>query len=89
MNLQKYQQAIYKGESNMGVPHGKGTLYFNDQEEVQEGYKSSYIGTFNNGMFENGYLQFLDKSYYVGDFNIGNNKYHGSGRFSEYDEIYY
>jgi len=40
----------------MGVPHGKGTLYFADEEETVEGLKSSFIGTFVNGMFENGYL---------------------------------
>lgn len=54
--LQKYQRAIYKGESNMGVPHGKGTLYFADEAETTEGSKNSFIGSFVDGMFENGYL---------------------------------
>jgi hypothetical protein len=40
-------------------------------------------------MFVNGYLQFIDRSYYVGDFNPVNNKFHGSGRYSELDGIYY
>jgi hypothetical protein len=40
-------------------------------------------------MFVNGYLQYFDRSYYVGDFNQTNNKYHGGGRFSQFDEIYF
>lgn len=86
----KYQKAIYSGENTVGVPHGFGHLYFADKGyENLEGQRSAYIGKFQNGMFVNGYLQFLDRSYYVGDFNPLNNKFHGPGRFTQFDEVFY
>ena len=54
-----------------------------------EGVRRAYRGEFANGMMRHGYLEHVDKSFYVGDFNPINNKFHGLGRFSLMDDIYY
>ena len=58
-------------------------------EETKDNLRQEFVGEFKNGMLVHGHLEFADKSFYVGDFNPVNNKFHGLGRFSFSDEIYY
>ena len=84
---------MYQGENKLGVPHGKGKLFYDipnlENKETIEGIRRAFRGEFVNGWFKNGYLEYLDKSFYVGDFNATCNKYHGMGRLSYTEKIYY
>ena len=54
-----------------------------------EGVKTAFFGEFKKGFFKHGYLQYLDKSFYVGDFLRDNNKFDGLGRLTFYEGVYY
>ena len=58
-------------------------------EEKKDDLKYKFKGEFKKGMLLHGHLEYHDKSYYVGDFSPSNNKFHGVGRFSFSDDIYY
>ena len=85
--------AMYQGENKLGAPHGVGKLFYDipnlEEKETIEGIRRAFRGELVDGRLKNGYLEYLDKSYYVGDFNPRNNKYHGMGRLSFTEKIYY
>lgn len=64
---------MYQGENKLGVPHGMGKLFYDlpNLEDIKtiEGIRRAFRGELVDGMLKNGYLEFLDKSFYVGDFN--------------------
>lgn len=81
------------GQNELGTPHGQGKLYFDDKNLSKlngiEGVKSAFFGEFKKGYFKHGYLQYLDKSFYVGDFLRENNKFDGLGRLTFFEGVYY
>ena len=50
--------------------------------------RREYKGEFKNGKFHNGFLSFLDNSYYIGDFN-SSNRFSGMGRLTYTEGIFY
>lgn len=68
----KYFYGTYKGQNELGVPHGKGQLAFEFPTDVDETLehliRKEYRGEFDKGRFVHGYLSFMDNSYYIGDF---------------------
>mmetsp|Transcript_9997 Transcript_9997/g.15134 ORF Transcript_9997/g.15134 Transcript_9997/m.15134 type:complete len:110 (-) Transcript_9997:3346-3675(-) len=51
--------------------------------------RQKFQGDFKKGYFVHGHMEYHNHSFYVGDFNPINNKYHGVGRFSFSKDIYY
>lgn len=89
----RYLYASYKGENQLGVPEGAGRFIFDLPDfgrlDSVEGVRKAYKGELADGRMKHGYLEFVDKSFYMGDFNPINNKFHGLGRFSFTEDIYY
>jgi hypothetical protein len=66
--------AVYRGEVKNGLPHGRGTLAYNQQIHI-------YQGDFKDGMKDgNGIQKNNDHSRYEGEYR--NNKPHGKGKWT-------
>ena len=86
--------ARYKGFSILGTPDGQGHLEYEWNSELLQNslpheIKTEFHGEFKEGFFKDGCLQFKDNSYYIGEFNPSNNKFHGMGRLTYSKELYY
>lgn len=92
-SCKKFIYANYSGENDLGVPSGKGELDYDspldllDDKHLPHQIRVRFRGEFENGMMKSGFLQFLDNSFYIGDFK--HNNFHGLGRLTYIDGIYY